>query len=202
MQKIFKKSSLLSRSTNRLCFALFLFILSLSVNVNGFLFAQVQQLPAPTISVENPVFVNTSQLSLSWDILDEKTKYAFELCTDTACTQKVKSYSNLSYPGLTISKLENGQYFWRVSGVDENKNLGLFSTPQPLLVDISQIKDESISANGKQETLIENINEKAVVKTLNKDFQTRILNLPWYIYLIIFAYIVYIVKTLLWYINK
>ena len=168
------------------------------VNVDGFLFAQIQQLPAPTISVENPIEVNTSELSLAWDILDDTTKYAFELCLDATCSQKVKAYSNLSYPGLTISNLENGQYFWRVSGVDENKILGQYSTPQPLLVNIFQLQDEGLSTNEKQEKLIDN----PVVKTHENDSLSTMLQLPWYIYLIILVYIIFMLRTLIWYFNK
>ena len=193
MWNIFEKSSLLSACTNILCL-----VLVLLVNVDGSLFAQIQQLPAPTISVENPVEVSTSQLSLSWDILDETTQYAFELCLDTECIQKVKAYSNLSYPGLTINNLENGQYFWRISGVDENKVLGEYSTPQPLLVNISQLQDEDLSTNEKQEIPL----DKAAEKTLKKDTLSTMLNLPWYIYLIILAYIIFTIRTLFWYFNK
>ena len=197
MHILFKKSPLLSA-----CTSIIIFALVIQVNFNGFLFAQVQKLPAPTISVENPVVVNTSVLSLSWDILDDTTKYAFELCLDTACSQKIKSYSNLSFPGLTINNLENGQYFWRVSGVDENKILGLYSSPQPLLVNIIPPLDEGISAIGEQEKLLESPNDKPDLNALEKDLKTTILNLPWYIYLIAFAYLIFFVKTLIWYFNK
>ena len=200
MQKLFKKSSLLNVRTSILYLALLL--LALLVSINGFLSAQLQQLPAPTISVENPVEINTSKLSLSWDILDEKTKYAFELCMDTICTQKVKSFRNLSYPGLTISNLESGQYYWRVSGVDENKNLGHFSTPQPLLVNLIQLEGKSLSANQMQGNLVENTVDKPANNTNTKDLKTIMFNLPWYIYLIILTYLFYIIKTLIWYINK
>lgn len=193
MRNLFNKPSLLSA-----CTSIISLVLVLLVNVDGFLFAQIQQLPAPTISVENPIEVNTSELSLSWDILDDTTKYAFELCLDATCSQKVKAYSNLSYPGLTISNLENGQYFWRVSGVDENKILGQYSTPQPLLVNIFQLQDEGLSTNEKQEKLIDN----PVVKTHENDSLSTMLQLPWYIYLIILAYIIFMLRTLIWYFNK
>ena len=193
MRNLFNKPSLLSA-----CTSIISLVLVLLVNVDGFLFAQIQQLPAPTISVENPIEVNTSELSLAWDILDDTTKYAFELCLDATCSQKVKAYSNLSYPGLTISNLENGQYFWRVSGVDENKILGQYSTPQPLLVNIFQLQDEGLSTNEKQEKLIDN----PVVKTHENDSLSTMLQLPWYIYLIILAYIIFMLRTLIWYFNK
>ena len=193
MRNLFNKPSLLSACTSIICL-----VLVLLVNVDGFLFAQIQELPAPTISVENPIEVNTSELSLSWDILDGTTKYAFELCLDTTCSQKIKTYSNLSFPGLTISNLENGQYFWRVSGVDENKILGQYSTPQPLLVNVSQLQDEGLSINGEQEKLSEN----PVVQTHKKDSLSTMLKLPWYIYLIILAYIIFMLRTLYWYLNK
>ena len=86
MRNLFNKPSLLSA-----CTSIISLVLVLLVNVDGFLFAQIQQLPAPTISVENPIEVNTSELSLAWDILDDATKYAFELCLDATCSQKVKS---------------------------------------------------------------------------------------------------------------
>ena len=169
--------------------AIILLILLLSLRVTAA--EQTNQFPAPTISVENPIEVNTSDVSLSWDELDDTNFYRFELCSDASCDNKIKEIPKTDSPSVSLSNIKNGQYFWRVNGVDKNNQIGLFTTPQPLLVHITPILINNITAS---ESTQENL--------AKKDFKTLILNLPWYIYLIILAYIIFTIRTLFWYFNK
>ncbi len=160
-------------------------------SINGSLFAQVQPLPAPTISVENPIEVNTSSFSLSWDALDETNFYNFELCADAACVIKIKEVPKAGKPSVSLSDIRNGQFYWRVSGVAPNNQLGKYSTPQPLLVALLPILNQ------------EEVNEDSSSEiTTDGTFLEILFSLPWYIHLILLAYVVYITRTLIWYFNK
>lgn len=164
------------------------FVLALLSSVNAFLNAQSNQIAAPTISIENPIEVNTAEFVLSWDSLDETNFYNFQLCTDTACEVKIKEISKAGQASVALNNIDSGQYYWRVSGVDENNQNGEYSTPQPLLVEL-------ITTEAQKELFKETVQETVDLKKI-------ILKLPWYIYLIILAYLIFIARTLIWYLNK
>ena len=159
--------------------------------IKNTIFAQQEQLAAPTISVENPIEVNTSNFSLSWDALDETSFYNFELCIDASCSLKIKEIPKAGKPSVELKDIENGQYFWRVSGMDANNQSGNYSTPQPLLVALSPVQN-----------LVDSDKQNTPEATPERSFQNIATNLPWYIYLILLAYVIFIARTLIWYFNK
>ena len=153
--------------------------------------AQESQIEAPTISVENPIEVDSPEFILSWDALEETNFYNFELCADAACDTTIREIPKAGMPTVTLKDIENGQYFWRVSGMDSNNQSGKYSTPQPLVVSILPILSKETSP----------VNATDIAEP-EPNIQAILLSLPWYIYLIILAYLVFITRTLIWYINK
>lgn len=151
-------------------------------------------LPAPTISVDNPLESTPEFIELAWDSTEDAEGYYFELCLDNECDQL--SYSTKT-PDTTLS-LENlkvQSYYWRVHTIDKAGNIGPASTPQPLIINPSQIK--SADDPSSQQTQV----EPSVTDRLDAllAFAKR---LPWYVLLLIVAYAVYILRMLIWYLNK
>jgi len=170
-------------------------IVFVNLDVQHSWYAQETLLPAPTISAENPLEANLPEFTLSWDALDETNFYNFEICRDALCSIKVKEISKAGQPNVTLTDMQNGQYFWRVSGVDKNDQLGDYTTPQPLLVEIDPVlKDKDLSE-------LEN-SDKQIIISEQKNLKEIFLQFPWYIYLIMLAYIVFGLHTFIWYINK
>ena len=185
MSWIFKNSNYTKKSIALCSFVLLIFCFNISS------FAQEQQLQAPTISVENPIEVNTANFSLSWDALDETNFYYFELCADAACALKIKEIPNAGKPSVTLSDIKNGQFYWRVSGVDSDNKAGKYSTPQPLLVSLLPVLNhEEVAKESSSDTIVE------------RTFLELLINLPWYIHLILLAYLIFIARTLIWYFKK
>jgi len=160
-------------------------ILICFVIFSTYVFAQDNTLPAPTISVENPIMVHNSEFTLAWDQIDLDEVYYFEFCEDNTCTNKIETLQKVGSPQVSLSNIPNGQYFWRVSMVNKNSEFGLFTQLQPIVVELSENKNT-------QNTVSKDKDIKSFTLT----------TLPWYVYLVFLLYIFAFTKILALYLNK
>lgn len=149
-------------------------------------------LPSPTISVENPLETGPESVNLAWDKMDEASSYRFELCGDNECSQILHTHNNLSETQVNLQNLNPRQYFWRVSSVDAFGNVGFPSTAQPLIINVAEASkaEPNSSTNSTNKELPER-------KKINS-----ITDLPWYAWLVVVAYLMYLLRILNWYFNK
>lgn len=166
--------------------------LSLAQDVESPEAGESQVLPSPTISVENPLETGPESVNLAWDKMDEASSYRFELCGDNKCSQILHTHNNLSETQVNLQNLNPRQYFWRVSSVDGVGNVGDPSSAQPLIINVAEASkaESNSSSNSTKKELPEK-------KTINS-----ITDLPWYAWLVVVAYLMYLLRILNWYFNK
>ncbi|NNC97097.1 MAG: hypothetical protein HKN88_03390 [Gammaproteobacteria bacterium] len=154
-----------------------------------------QTLPSPTISVDNPVETPPQEIKLAWDSIDDANSYSFELCSDSACESVMLFYNNLKDPEIEFPSLNEQQYFWRVRAVNANGEQGDFSSAQPLLVSA-----EFIPATPVPTTPTPTISEAESGEA--PWFATYLGPLPWYLWIIMLAYLYFILRVSYWYMGR
>jgi len=138
-----------------------------------------KNLPAPTISKENPIETLSKQVQLAWDNMDDAQSYYFVLCTDTRCSKPLRVIKDLKSPEVTLNNLPIQSLFWQVSAVDVQGTIGTPSNLQPLIV----------------LEKIDTANSKIIEKNQTK-------KLPWYIWLIFFCYTIFLLRIIYWRLNR
>ena len=149
-------------------------------------------LPAPTISVDNPIETSAEEIELAWDTMDDAVGYNFELCADNECNRVMLYYDyyDLAEPKVSFKDLDAQQYYWRVSSVDDEGVEGLYTPPQPLLISDAVIAASNTPAGNTGN----NLNNTKEVNTAG-----FIGPLPWYTWLVILAYLIFFSRIGLWY---
>lgn len=128
-------------------------------------------LEASTLSSEN---ASTAILGenpiVKWSALEGAASYKLELCNDSSCSQIFRIEQGLTEPSRTLSDLPLGTTHWRVSGISASGLDGFVSETQAI-------------------TVTEPVPEPEPEPT----------KIPWYIWLIGILYLIYIIKTIVWF---
>ncbi len=93
---------------------------------------EVKPLPEPP-SVGSPASTKTST-TVRWKRRNDEEKYHLQISRDNAFSNISVDLRNVEGPRVTVGTLEEGDYFVRVSAVDEDGSEGRFSDPQQFYV--------------------------------------------------------------------
>jgi hypothetical protein len=128
-------------------------------------------------------------IELAWDAMEDAAGYNFELCADNECARVMLYYNNLKNTKVNFKDLKPLQYYWRVSAVDNEGVQGDYTPAQPLLIDDTLL--------APPESTPENANISGELDTAG-----FIGPLPWYAWLVVVAYLLFMLRVLNWYFNS